>query len=475
MQPIELKEKHVSTALFQFIIPFSLKAGTDHDLSLYLEEQDFTPFQLSDVHMEQAFYGSYHVSHRDLEAFFLPLTNKILFPTSEQQKGFQRYTKKLDINSLLTARHVSIPFHIHSVDLFICPYDLGFLTIRSEINNLPLSQTIEFADCLRIMEPQLQKSKIEYGGKVYPLIMDFLFDYLVPQLTNYMNNEAVTFLTRQKMYVQSLLSISGEGHIDSVDVYRIGTLCGLNSAGNPYVRANNLEYISNYINDYSYNRWAPTTSYLIDEQSFSCVTIEKEFELSFLIEQFYGPFYYVLLINLFHKFVLLKITDDFAVMNINQDKKEVDKLIYTINSFTSTYFFAEYPVSTEGQELFNHLRKSFIIDNLYSNTKDILSSLFKYDENNMTKRDSLVLLILTLYTVLCGIFSMNLFTHDLKGNIKWSHFKYYNPLEYFAVGILLSGIIVVAILGFQSLYQAIQDRIKRKKWLEKSVTSSKKQ
>jgi len=475
MQPIELKEKHVSTALFQFIFPFSLKAGSDQNLFLYLEEQDFTLFQLSDVQLEKAYYGNYHVSHRDLEAFFHPLTNKILFPTSEQQKGFQRYTKKLDIIGRLTAKHVSIPFHIHSVDLFICPYDLGLLTIRTEINNLPLSQTIEFADCIRIIEPQLQKSKIEYDGKVYPQIIDFLFNYLVPQLPDYMKNDAVTFLTRQKMYVQSLLSISDGELIDSVDEYRTGTLCGLNSAGKPFVRANNLEYISNYINDNSYNRWAPSTSYLIDEQCFSCITIEKEFELSFLTEQFYGPFYYAVLINLFHKLVLLKITDGYSAININQDKKEVEKLIYAINSFTSNYFFAEYPVQTEGQELFNHLRKSFTIDNLYSNTKDILFSLFKYDENNMTKRDSLVLLVLTLYTVICGIFSMNLFTHDLVGKIKWSHFKYYNPFEYFAVGIVLSGIIVVAILGLQSLYQAIQDRIKRKKWLQESVLISKKQ
>ena len=475
MQHIEIKEIQVSTALFQFIFPFSLKAGTVQNLFIYLQEQEFTPFRLNDLQKDNTYYGSNQVSHRDLEAFFLPLTNTILFPTSEHQKGIQRYSKKLDINGLLKTRHVSIPFHIHSVDLVICPYNLGFLTIRTEINHLPLSHTIEFADNIRILEPQLPKYEIEYGGKVYRQIIDLLFDNLLPQLPNFMNNEAVTFLPKQKMFVQSLLSISDEELIDTVDLYRTGTLCGLNAAGKPFVKTNNLDYISNYVKENSYNRWAPSTNYLFDEQCFSCITIEKNIELSLLTEQFYGTFYYAMLINLFHKLVLLKIADDYAAMNIEQDKKDIKHLIYTINSFISNFFFTIYPAETEGKEIFKHLKKSFTIDNLYSNTKEMLSCLVKYEENMMTKRDSLLLLVLTLFTVICGIFSMNLFTHDLEGKIKWSHFKSYNPFEYFAVGIVVSGIIVVAILVLQSLFQAIQDRKKRKKWFKESVFSSKKQ
>lgn len=131
--------------------------------------------------------------------------------------------------------------------------------------------------------------------------------------------------------------------------------------------------------------------------------------------------------------------------------------------------FNIYPAQSIGQELFKQLRQHLQIDLLYLNTKEILSSLFKYEENIVAKRDSFLLLILTLFTVICGIFSMNLFTHDLVGKIKWSHFKFYNPFEYFAVLIVFSGIITVLILGLQSLYQTIKNRKNHKKWVRKSI------
>ncbi|MFJ7727664.1 hypothetical protein ACIQXV_16050 [Neobacillus sp. NPDC097160] len=474
MEPIDFKEKQVTTALFQFIFPFSLKIDTTHNLFRYLHEQNFTFYQLNDKQKETAYYGRYQVSHRKMKSFFLPFTNNFLFPPSQQQKGFQRFTKQLDINGLLKAKHGITPFQIHSLDLFICPYNLGFITIRTEISNMPFSQAIEFADCFRMLGQQTPAPRIEYGGEAYLHVKDFLYDCLFPGLPGFFDHTSTSFLDTKKMYVQSLLTLNEGETIDRVDVYRSGTLCGINDAGNPYVNANNLDYISNYLKDHSWNRWAPTTYSIFSEECFSCMTNEHHDEFRLLAQQFYGQFYYAVLLNLFHKHVLLKIAADYSALNLDQDKKEIDHLIYTINSFTSNYFFSVNPVQTEGQELFTHIRKSFVIDNLYTNTKDILFSLFKYEENTGKKRDTLLLLVLTLYTVICGIFSMNLFTHDLEGKIHWSHFKSYNPFEYFAVFIVFSGIIVVIFLWIQSLYQAIQDRKKRKKWVQESVLSEKK-
>ena len=111
---------------------------------------------------------------------------------------------------------------------------------------------------------------------------------------------------------------------------------------------------------------------------------------------------------------------------------------------------------------------------MYANTKDILFSLVKYEDNNVAKNDSMLLLVLTLYTVICGIFSMNLFTHDLQGNIKLDHFKSYNPFEYFAVFIVFSGIIVVGTLAIKGITQWYQNITNRKKWVRNTVWSSKK-
>ena len=44
----------------------------------------------------------------------------------------------------------------------------------------------------------------------------------------------------------------------------------------------------------------------MEEHIFTCVTNEGELKIAKLASQMYGEFYYALLLNLFHKIVLLK-------------------------------------------------------------------------------------------------------------------------------------------------------------------------
>ena len=93
-----------------------------------------------------------------MEAYYLSFTNKILFPHSEHQKGLQRYSKDLNLAGHLTTNLISIPFKIHSIDVTLCPYELGFLTIRTEVNtapNMTLSEAIEFAARFRVLETKM--------------------------------------------------------------------------------------------------------------------------------------------------------------------------------------------------------------------------------------------------------------------------------------------------------------------------------
>lgn len=110
-----------------------------------------------------------------MEAYYLSFTNKILFPHSEHQKGLQRYSKDLNLAGHLTTNLISIPFKIHSIDVTLCPYELGFLTIRTEVNtapNMTLSEAIEFAARFRVLETKNDTNGticIECNGKkVFP-------------------------------------------------------------------------------------------------------------------------------------------------------------------------------------------------------------------------------------------------------------------------------------------------------------------
>lgn len=475
MQPINLKEKHVSKGLFQFIFPFSLKANASRPVIDYLQELNFTPFRLDDLDSENAYYGGFRLNHKEIENYFLPLTANILFPITQLEKGFQRYSKKFNVDGQLNTEHSTIPFKIHSIDIITCPFGLGFLTLRMEIQTNSFTQSIEFAECLRKIKDETNNFEIDIDGCTYPTIINFIVSRLCPQLPNFINNDDVLFLEKEKMFVQSLLKIESTASIDLVDLYRFGTFCSYDSTGKPYVNANNLEFISHCLHGYTYDRFAPTSNYLFQQNCLiGLTTSEITAHSCFQTQRFHGFYYYALLLSLFHKLVLLKIANSYSAIHIEQDKQKIESLLYQLNSFTSNYIYTVYPLTSEGQEIFKLIRKSFRIDQLYANTKDILFSLVKYEDNNVAKNDSMLLLVLTLYTVICGIFSMNLFTHDLQGNLKWDHFKTYNPFEYFAVFIVFSGIVVVGTLAIKGIIQWYQNITNRKKWVRNTVWSSKK-
>lgn len=489
MQQMEVQEKNVEVALFQFILPFSFKVGTEKDIIPLLLKDHFKHFQLKHKEDENLFYGNFCVSHRNMRSYFLPFTNKILFPASEYEKGIQRYSKVLNIKGVLTSNLIRLPFQVHSIDINLCPYELGFLTVRTEIlanEDLSISQATEFAARFRVLEPKDERdfhTKIECDGKVYKQVSNFVLDYLYQSLIDFFamkdpkraNFKPFPFFEDARMYVQSFITINETMSLDLVDVYRGVGLCGLSDDGMPYVSANNITYISDYLHEHSYHRWEPNTFFTMEEHCFICMTNETRNKVAQLVSQIYGEFYYALLLNLFHKIVLLKIAHSFADLNIDQDEKEMERLIYAINSFTANYFFSEIASQSQGRDIYNHLRKIFNIELLYKDAKQTLYSLFKYQENANSKNDSLLLLILTLYSVIGQMFGMSFVISDFAGKINWHHILEYNPLEYFALFVAMSGVIISLVLGFRNIYQWSTDRQNRKKWVEQTVLSSTKE
>ncbi|WP_160719095.1 hypothetical protein [Bacillus sp. USDA818B3_A] len=470
MQHIHLKEKHVTNAYFQFIFPFSIVAGSSEKLVNYIQELGFDRFHLNDSEKEEVYYGNFRLNHEQLKNYFLPLTANILFPVTHIEKGFQRFSKNLNQDGELIVKDTSIHFKIHSIDLITCPFDLGFLTIRTEIENGSLSNSIEFADCFRRQNAEILNFAIHVEGSTYYNFIKFIIHRYCPKLVSYLNNDEVLFL-ENNLYVQSFLSVDGVETVNPVDLYRFGTFCSYDQAQDISTDASNLDYISNVLRNYAYEPFAPATNYLFQQNGMVGITTLKKTDPH--MQRFYGFYYYAVLLNLFHKFVLLKIANGYSAIHLEQDQQKLSGLLYELNTFTSNYFYTVYPLTSEGQDIFTLLKKSLGIDRLYANCQDILFSLVKYEDTNVAKKDSMLLLVLTLYTVICGIFSMNLFTHDLQGNIPWHHFKTYNPFEYFAVFIVFSGMSVVAFLSIQGFLQSYQNRKNRKKWVRKTVWSTK--
>ena len=169
-----IEEKDVATAIFQFIFPFSFKAGYEQNMFPFLQKTISVLFGFDHLYDENTYYGEFKVSHQNMEAYYLSFTNKILFPHSEHQKGLQRYSKDLNLTGYLTTNLISIPFKIHSIDVTLCPYELGFLTIRTEVNtapNMTLSEAIEFAAAsvyLKLKMIQMRLFVLNVTEKVFP-------------------------------------------------------------------------------------------------------------------------------------------------------------------------------------------------------------------------------------------------------------------------------------------------------------------
>lgn len=486
MQKLDVQERNLEAAYFQFIFPFSFKNWHEQKMLPFLKTEHFTPFRLDHFEDENAYYGKINVSHRDLEANFLSFTSRILFPHSEQQKGIHRYSKALNLKGCLHSKLVSIPFQINSIDVTLCPYELGFLTIRTEVldsSGLTFSAALEFAECFRVIEvisPREKSTSIECGGKNFQSVESFIFDYLFKGLTGFFERgikeeayfETYPFFGDERMYVQSFLSFKKEEPIDLVDLYRAVSLCGYNLHGKPYVDANNLPYIKEYLKNHCYRRWAPDIYFVLEEHIFTCLTREDTETTSLLAGHFYGKYYYGILLNLFHKFVLLKLAHAHAVQDTGRDNGDLEKLIYSINSFTANFFSLELVSHSQNQEIFYQIRKIFNIELLYKSANDTLYSLFKYQENINSQKDSLLLLILTLYSVIGQMFGMSLVISDFIGKIKWKLILSYNPVEYFALLVAASGVLTSIFLGIKYMRDWQRDRKCRNRWIKQTVLSS---
>ena len=74
--------------------------------------------------------------------------------------------------------------------------------------------------------------------------------------------------------------------------------------------------------------------------------------------------------------------------------------------------------------------------------KSTLTTLFQDEEKIKSKKFNSLLQILTFYTIISGIYGMNLVIEDLGGNIDWSKFAGFSLFEWIAVLVTGTGIVL---------------------------------
>lgn len=447
----------------QFLFPFLLKKGKVESFIDTLLNKDFTFFDIENESLENMFYGDEKISHEALETYFMPNIEPILFPSDmETIKSLRRFSKKLDKGCRLSSTQLEMQFVIDSIDIFICPYHIGLLNIRVSFPEKELTNNdlLTFADLFRTLIPHNgydEKIRIDYEGHSYDQVKKLIFEELLHSFSDYIddytpNNFAyygsLPFFKDERMFVVSYMNHNLEHPLSETDLYRIAELNGYDSDGSEYVGASSPEYIHSYYQNKVYDRWADHTYYLISDAHFSCITNEKGAVKRRLLCEMYGEYFYTLLLVFYYKLVLLKLSHEHSQIEIESDHAKIERLMLMISEFSSKYYLPELSSNSSGKEISEKMKSVFETEKLFHDVEKTLSNLFQRQEQLEGKKINFLLQILTIYTVISGIYGMNLVIDDLEGNIDWSKFIGFSFFEWLVVFVTATGIILSLVMGF---------------------------
>ncbi|MFS0766505.1 hypothetical protein [Peribacillus phoenicis] len=473
---VKVKNDPTKRTFQQYIFPFTLEGNKIEKFVEKLFEDNFVFLNLKDMEQQNQFYGGHKVSHRKLEKYFMPYIEPILFPSNAKQKeGLRRFTKKLDIDCTFESPYLNTPFIIDSIDIFICPFHIGMMNLRITLpEGLSNDDVLYFGDTFRILEPiadDEEKTKVGCRENQYEQVKDFIFNELLPPIEEYIDEEqadptyfgSLPFFIDERMYVISYTAFPEDRDISKNDLFRISELNGYDNDGEPYIGALNPDYIEKYYQERVYDRWGKETYYVTSMYHFACVTkatgkLERE-----LASEMYGQHFYTVLIFFYYKIVLLKLAHEHSQIDVEKDQSDTEQLIFMITEFSAKYLFTEVNSTAIGKELFKKTDETFRIAPLYKEVKETLSYLYQNQDKLSGKSSNYLLQILTIYTVVSGIFGMNLYIEDWKGKLPWKAYMNYSLYEWVAVIVTTSGLVISSILGFFFLKKWLQEKKSRKK------------
>ncbi|MED4287255.1 hypothetical protein P4678_27400 [Priestia megaterium] len=475
-QDQSVKEFVVEKAYLQFIFPFALKKDGSDNLIQQLQQQGYEFFTLDNAHLQDKYYGEHTVLHYHMEKIFLPNIEPIIFPSNPKKKeGFRRFSKTFNQEYFLKGKYLQTNFQLLSIDIIICPFQIGMMNIRVGLpDNMNYSEVLEFTDLFRVMEPFADKdSNIKVGTKsqCYKEIKDFIFELLCPFMKDFLDQKNINssyfgslpFYIDERLYVIGYIALQEESKLDIEEIYRLGNISGFDNKGHPFIGAENPAYMKRFYDTHVYDRWADETYYVVTDYTFSCIT-KSQGELTYMLaNQMFGQYYYSFLLFYYYRIALMKLNYDQRKIHKGIKGMDVDNLIMQITEFSAKIYNIEINSRLAGKEISNYLKKVLNIDKLFAQVNNTLNDLYKNEERMASKRHNYLLQILTVYTVISGIYGMNLVIHNWEGKIAWNKLSHYTIFEYIALFVALSGIIISTVMAIQAVRSYIRAKKRSKK------------
>ncbi|WP_172369082.1 hypothetical protein [Sporosarcina jiandibaonis] len=471
--PLTINQSHLS-----FILPLGYDTKRKSEFARALESNGFSFFQLENNTVDDNIYGdNIRVDHEELEQYFLPYVEHNLFPTSLEDKGFHRFTTSVMKSFNFNIRNNTTPFTIRSLDIILSPFGIVLFTMRVDLNQkkLDLSDVLDFMHHFRTIESKLEE---ERGAEVVcpatgksMSMHGLLFEELCPFLEKFILHDeklsgyfgSLPYYKDERMYASAFLFCEEGSAVTNEQLYRMGSVDGKLPNESIFISANNPDYIKRNLKQTLHDRWAPHEYTVVTDHAFITVTNKPPKSMERELSQYMGTHYYNLLLHYFYKIILLRVSFEYSKINWDKDEEYVKLLIKLITLFSSLYYYQEVSTRSEGNELSQLIRRSFNIETLFKEVNNTLNELYKSQENNASDRMNMLLFILTVFTVVSGIYGMNLVIKDWESPTGWKAFSSYTIFEWVSLITAVSGIVLSGFLIFSTVRKFVVNKIRRMK------------
>lgn len=460
VESVEIEILPINEAFMTYLFPFSFHEKERNKLMNQLKQHQFTFFSLDKKEIENAYYGeNIKIQHEELDQFFLPFVEDKLFPRSIDDRGFIRFSKSIAEAFRMEVKGDRFDFLINSVDILLCPFGIGLITIRTEMDEeqKDLSNVLDFMNHFRVLEPKLDEEKgaeIYQNNRVFHTTNELVFDYLCKPLKSFViQNEklagyygSLPFFEDERMLSSAYIISETGHHITNEQLFRMGQLDGKDQHGKEFISSTNSSYINRFVEKHVHDRWAPNSYTITTEHTQTTITNKSRDEVIRSLNQFMSVHYYNLLLHYFYKIMLLRISFEYSEVKWGKDNDYIEELIEHISKFSSRYYFGEVSVRTEGKELSSQIKEVFHLDYLFGEVKQTLNELYSAQEKQTDKRHNMLLFMLTVFTVVSGIYGMNLVIEDWKGKTDWSKVSGYSFFEWISLITALTGITLSVVM-----------------------------
>jgi hypothetical protein len=468
---------NVTESFVTLMMPFAYHEAKKFKFYEALKREQYHFFTLDQLALQHQYYGDVTILHEELDQHFLPYVERRLFPKKESPDNFLRYSKAMDVSLNMSVHQRTYAFHVMSVDVVLCPFQLGFLTIRLKLDEtVPVNEAIDFIHHMRILEPKLPDEKgmhIFNDRHTFDSVSDMIFKLLCPVLHDYVNHDAVRggyfgslpFFEDERMFASAYIDVDQEP--TTHELYRLSQLDGLDRHGRDIVSAENDDYIKQYVESHIGDRFSPKITKLMTEHLYmSIARPQADTSIRQTAKSYFMSIeYYHLLLHYFYKVTLLKLAFQYSEISILHDQDYTAQLMEHIDQFSASYYFNEISSRSTGIELAERLKAIFKVDVQYDEVKNTLESLYRTQQNASEGRQNSLLFMLTIFTVVSGIYGMNLIIEDWKDGFQLSEMSKYSLFEWICFLTAIIGIAVSVVLIVTSGYRKGEMLIR--KWKRK--------